>query len=62
MIETLCVMIQIGSVKIRHKRVFPYTPIHYSFRIMGMREEKVVYLFWAAEAVFALLGFLVGLS
>ena len=34
-IETLCVMIQIGSVKIRHKKVFPYTPIHYAFRIKG---------------------------
>lgn len=60
-VETLCVMIQIGSVKIRHKRVFPYTPIHYSFRIKGMPEQNIVRMFWAVEAVFALVGLWIGL-
>ncbi len=60
-IETLCVMIQIGSVKIRHKRVFPYTPIHYAFVMKGMNENEVVHRFWLAAAIFALLGFLIGM-
>ncbi|MBR2594826.1 MAG: phospho-N-acetylmuramoyl-pentapeptide-transferase [Solobacterium sp.] len=60
-IETLCVMIQIGSVKIRHKRVFPYTPIHYAFVMKGMGENEVVHRFWLCAAVFALLGFLIGM-
>lgn len=55
-IETLCVIIQITSVKTRHKKVFPYTPIHFSFRIKGMPENNVVHMFWAVEAVFAVLG------
>lgn len=60
-VETLCVIIQISSVKIRHKRVFPYTPIHYSFRIKGMREENIVHMFWLIEAAFAAIGLLIGL-
>ncbi len=60
-IETLCVMIQIGSVKIRHKKVFPYTPIHYAFRIKGMPEVSIVRMFWLVEAILAGLGLLIGI-
>ena len=60
-IETLCVMIQIGSVKIRHKKVFPYTPIHYAFRIKGMPEVSIVRMFWLAEAILAGIGLLIGI-
>ena len=59
-IETLCVMIQIGSVKIRHKKVFPYTPIHYAFRIKGMPEVSIVRMFWLVEAILAGIGLLIG--
>jgi phospho-N-acetylmuramoyl-pentapeptide-transferase len=41
--ETLCVIIQIGSVKLRKKRVFKYTPIHYSFVLSGWKEVRVVH-------------------
>lgn len=58
--ETLCVIIQISSVKIRHKRVFRYTPIHYSFVIGGMKEEKVVLMFWMMALLCAILGFFIG--
>ena len=60
-IETLCVMIQIGSVKIRHKKVFPYTPIHYAFRIKGMPEVSIVRMFWLVEAILAGIGLLIGI-
>jgi len=56
-LETLSVILQVAAVKTIHRRIFPYTPIHYSFRLKGMPEKSVVYLFWMAEAVFALLGF-----
>lgn len=56
-IETLSVILQVAAVKTIHRRIFPYTPIHYSFRLKGMPEKSVVYLFWMAEAVFAILGF-----
>lgn len=60
-IETLCVMIQIGSVKIRHKKVFPYTPIHYAFRIKGMPEVSIVRMFWLVEAILAGIGLFIGI-
>ncbi len=59
--ETLCVIIQIGSVKIRKKRVFKYTPIHYSFVLSGWKEVRVVHFFWMLGFIFALLGVFVGL-
>lgn len=58
--ETLCVIIQISSVKLRGKRVFKYTPIHYSFVISGMRETRVVMMFWILGLICAALGFLIG--
>ena len=61
-IETLCVLIQQISVRTFHKRVFIYTPIHYAFRIKGMREVNIVRMFWMAEALFALLGYFIALA
>jgi phospho-N-acetylmuramoyl-pentapeptide-transferase len=58
--ETLCVIIQIGSVKIRKKRVFKYTPIHYSFVLSGWKEVRVVQFFWMLGFIFALLGVFIG--
>lgn len=60
-LDTLSVIIQLTSVKLRHKRVFPYTPIHFSFRIMGMPEVKVVRMFWIVEAIFAAIGLFIAL-
>ena len=58
--ETLCVIIQISSVKLRGKRVFRYTPIHYSFVLGGMRETQVVLMFWILQLVCTVAGFLIG--
>lgn len=58
--ETMTCIIQITSVKLLHKRVFKYTPIHYSFRISGMKEPNIVLMFWLIGFVCALLGFLIG--
>ena len=54
--EVMCVIIQISSVKLRGKRVFKYTPIHYSFVISGYKEKVVVYGFWLLSTVLALVG------
>ena len=61
-IETLCVLIQQISVRTFHNRVFIYTPIHYAFRIKGMREVNIVRMFWMAEALFALIGLFIALA
>jgi len=54
--ETLCVMIQIGSVKLFKRRVFKYTPIHYSFTLSGWKETQVVAFFWVLGLLCALVG------
>ena len=60
-IETVCVIIQQVAVRVFHRRVFSYTPIHYAFRLKGIGEVRIVRGFWAAEAVMALIGFWIGL-
>lgn len=58
--ETVTVVIQQLSVKLRGKRVFRYTPIHYSFTLNGWKEKDVVMFFYALGLTFMLIG--LGLS
>ncbi len=58
--ETLCVILQIASVKIRKKRIFSYTPIHYAFVLKGLREKVVVESFWKISIVCSVVGFILG--
>ncbi|MDD4642946.1 MAG: phospho-N-acetylmuramoyl-pentapeptide-transferase [Erysipelotrichaceae bacterium] len=60
--ETACVILQIASVKLRKKRIFKYTPIHYSFVINGMSEKNVVYLFWLMGLTFMIFGLIAGVN
>lgn len=57
--ETICVIIQIASVKIRKKRVFNYTPIHYNFVLDGLSEKSVVKSFWVLSIIFAVIGLII---
>ncbi|MFV0479518.1 MAG: phospho-N-acetylmuramoyl-pentapeptide-transferase [Anaerorhabdus sp.] len=59
--ETVCVILQIGSVKLRKKRIFSYTPIHYAFVLKGLREKVVVQSFWKLAAACAVIGFILAL-
>lgn len=45
-IETLSVILQIGSYKTRGKRVFLMAPIHHHFEIKGWAENKIIVRFW----------------
>lgn len=55
--ETLSVMIQVTSFKLRRgKRVFLCTPIHHHFEYKGWPETKVVIRFWIAGLILALIG------
>src|SRR5437870_6376038 len=53
-IEALSVIIQVGSYKLRKKRVFKMAPIHHHFELLGWSESKVIVRFWIASLVFAL--------
>lgn len=57
-IETLSVMIQVGSFKLRGKRVFKMAPIHHHFELVGWKETKVVTVFYSATILFCIIGLL----
>ena len=60
-IEMFCVCLQLLSVKLFHKRVFSYTPIHYAFVLKGNKETKVVIGFYLVALILSLIGLFVGL-
>jgi len=55
-IEALSVMLQVGSFKLRGKRIFKMAPIHHHFEMLGWKESKVIIRFWIAALIFALLS------
>ncbi len=56
-VETLSVIIQIGSYRYRNKqRVFLCTPLHHHFEFLGWPEAKIVVRFWIVGLILALIG------
>ena len=53
-VEALSVIVQVGSYKIRRKRVFKMAPLHHHFELSGWKESKIITRFWIAALVFAL--------
>jgi phospho-N-acetylmuramoyl-pentapeptide-transferase len=45
-IETISVILQVGSYKTRGKRVFLMAPIHHHFEMKGWAENKIIVRFW----------------
>ena len=45
-IETVSVILQIGSFKLRQKRVFLMAPIHHHFEMKKWAENKIIVRFW----------------
>jgi len=45
-IETVSVILQVGSYKIRQKRVFLMAPIHHHFELKKWAENKIIVRFW----------------
>jgi len=44
--ETISVILQVGSYKLRQKRVFLMAPIHHHFEKKGWKENKIIVRFW----------------
>ena len=44
--ETLSVIIQVGSFRIFHRRVFRIAPVHHHFEHLGWPETTIVVRFW----------------
>ena len=55
-LEALSVILQVGSYKLRKKRIFKMAPLHHHFELMGWSESKVITRFWIGALVFALLA------
>ncbi len=53
-IEALSVILQVGSYKLRKKRIFKMAPIHHHFEALGWQESKIITRFWIAGLVMAL--------
>jgi phospho-N-acetylmuramoyl-pentapeptide-transferase len=53
-VEALSVILQVGSFKLRHKRVLRMAPLHHHFELEGWKESKIIARFWIAALVFAL--------
>ncbi len=57
-IETVSVILQVGSFRTRKKRIFLMAPIHHHFEIKGWAENKIIVRFW----ILALLSNIIALT
>lgn len=55
-LETVSVMLQVGSFKLTGRRIFRMAPIHHHFELKGWPETKVVVRFWIISLVLVLMG------
>ncbi|MFH1578463.1 MAG: phospho-N-acetylmuramoyl-pentapeptide-transferase [Candidatus Omnitrophota bacterium] len=53
--EALSVILQVGSYRIRKKRIFKIAPLHHHLQFTGWKESQVIVRFWIVAALLALL-------
>ena len=54
--ETVSVILQVASFKLRGKRIFRMAPIHHHFELKGWAEPKVIVRFWIITVILVLVG------
>jgi len=54
--EAMSVILQVGSFKLRKKRIFKMSPIHHHFELLGWHESQVIIRFWIISIMLALFG------
>jgi phospho-N-acetylmuramoyl-pentapeptide-transferase len=54
--EGLSVIIQVGSFKLRGKRVFKMAPIHHHYELKGWAEPKIIVRFWIISILLGLVA------
>jgi phospho-N-acetylmuramoyl-pentapeptide-transferase len=54
---TLSVVLQVGSFKLRGRRILRMAPLQHHFELIGWAEEKITVRFWIVSALAGLLGF-----
>jgi len=55
-VETLSVIGQVTSFKLRRKRILRMAPIHHHFELLGWPEPQIIVRFWIAAIVCALMA------
>ncbi len=55
-IETLSVILQVGSYKLRGERIFRMAPIHHHYELKGWPEPRVIVRFWIISLMLVLIG------
>jgi phospho-N-acetylmuramoyl-pentapeptide-transferase len=55
-IETVSVILQVGSYKLRGTRVFRMAPIHHHYELKGWPEPRVIVRFWIISLILVLIG------
>jgi phospho-N-acetylmuramoyl-pentapeptide-transferase len=55
-IETMSVILQVGSFKLTGKRIFRMAPIHHHYELKGWPEPRVIVRFWIISLILVLVG------
>lgn len=59
LLESLSVIVQTASKKIRGKKIFISTPIHHHFEAIGWAESQITMRFWIISSIFTTLGLVI---
>lgn len=54
--ETVSVILQVGSYKMRGQRIFRMAPIHHHYELKGWPEPRVIVRFWIISLILVLIG------
>ena len=55
-VEALSVIFQVGSFKLRGKRIFKMAPLHHHFELDGWAEPKIIVRFWIISIILSLIA------
>jgi len=55
-VEAISVLLQVGSFRLRGKRIFKVAPLHHHFQFAGWGESQIVVRFWIVAAILVFLG------
>jgi len=53
-VEALSVILQVGSFKLRKRRIFRMAPLHHHFELLGWPEPRIIVRFWIVSILCAL--------
>ena len=55
-VETVSVILQVGSYKLTGKRIFRMAPLHHHYELKGWPEPRVIVRFWIITFILVLIG------